>query len=154
MKMIAKSTILLSLVALFITSCSQNKPAPSSKQVVPQGFVLSFGEGGGIAGVWQGFSVSAEGVISRWQGRVAGSNPKIVGLLSKEELLALFNRAKGIRETLTPVSEKGDLTFVLRLTLEDSTRIFTWTTDQNPSSQLLMQFYRYCRTLIEQKVKN
>lgn len=149
----SKLIIVVIVSSLVIQSCLHTRSNTSTKEDSPQVFSLIFGEGGGITGRWQGFTVDTDGVISRWEGRVAGENAKAVGSLSRDELASIWKRSTELRQLASGVSKKGDLTYFILLTSNGSKNEYTWIADGSSSSKVLHDFHSYCRFVIEQKTK-
>lgn len=150
-----KSTlsIVVIVTSLFVQSCLHTRSNTSMKEDIPPDFNVVFGEGGGITGRWQGFTVDTNGIVLRWEGRVAGENPKAAGSLSRDEVASIWKRSTEVRQLAAGVSQKGDLTYFIQLTSDGSKKEHTWIEDGSSSSKILHDFYSYCRSVIEEKIK-
>ncbi len=150
LNLIAVVVAIASFMAIW--SCSHIRSNNSMQKDPRPEFSLLFGEGGGITGLWQGFTVGADGLILRWEGRVAGENAKTAGFLSRDELVSIWKRSTELGLLAPGISQKGDLTYYVLLTSNGSKKEYTWIEDGSSSSKILHNFYSYCRLLIEQKM--
>jgi hypothetical protein len=83
------------------------------------------GEGGGIAGRWEGHTIMGDGSVYHWKGRGAGESPQLFGRLPADTMCALWDAAISLRSP-APGDSTGSLVQMLTVTAADSTKRYAW----------------------------
>ncbi len=79
------------LMLALLQACSPSRSTVSSSEgvpAVPPDLKIVLGDGGGIAGMWNGYTVIAPDSILRWKGSEPGLNPAPAGVLDRDTVLA------------------------------------------------------------------
>jgi len=79
------------LLALLVTLGCAGSGRQTESPMGSTGYELRFGEGGGITGLWTGYTVEADGRLTRWEGRSAGANPEAVGTVDAASRAAFWS---------------------------------------------------------------
>jgi hypothetical protein len=142
---------------LLLGACSkENKSSARSADKVPADFNLIFGDGGGFTGLWQGYTVDANGAIYSWQGKIAGENAKPAGKFSAKQMKSLWREIQKADLFTQELDEHGNMTSIMRVTANGATKELAWipqlgaTTAATSAPQELR---KYCQTLVEKAVK-
>ncbi len=142
-----------SLFLSFAACSKENKSSPQETDKPPADFSLVFGEGGGFTGLWQGYTINAEGSISSWQGRMAGENAKPSGQLSGKQMKALWQELHKTSFFTQESDERGNMTAIMRVTANGATKELAWIPQMNAASAAKtapQQLQQYCRQLVEE----
>ena len=98
-----QESVLLSraiLVLLFLLLPIGCSPTSSSSRVappsVPSDLRIVIGEGGGITGLWSGYSILAGDTLLTWKGQSMGENPTFAGRFPHDTVLALWETIRGL----------------------------------------------------------
>lgn len=95
-----KRLLFFTCLLFFLPSCrSSESDLRSSSHVdkVPENLKIVLGEGGGVTGRWQGYSIEADGSVHRWDGHRAEQNPQKLGKLPERAMGELWSAAKANR---------------------------------------------------------
>jgi hypothetical protein len=141
---------ILMLLLLQFPSCTSSRPekAPATAlDPVPGDFRIVIGEGGGIAGLVSGYTVSAAGDVFEWKGRAAEQNLKRVGTLDPDTIKALWS-AINASQFLARESVTANANFIVMIAViaEKSTRNFEWSVAAKDDSTLapIVKFRARC----------
>ncbi len=149
------STIGFLFVALlmFWLACARPPQADSkaNDSPVPTDFRLAISEGGGIAGIWQGYIIHADGKIYRWRGRIAGADSQLVGRLSRETLQAIWHRIQSENLFSIQLQKPGNLTRKMAITANQRTHRLSWPSGGAaiPSQTSAQNVYDFCMEHIQ-----
>lgn len=86
---------------------------------------IVLGEGGGIIGKWEGHTITGDGAVYAWSGRGVRDDEHEVGRLPADTMCALWDAAKTL-STVPQVDSSGSLVRFLSVTMQGSTRKFSW----------------------------
>lgn len=79
------------LLALLVTLGCASSGGQMDTPMGSRGYELRFGEGGGITGLWTGYTIETDGRLMRWEGRSAGANPEEVGTVDAAARAAFWS---------------------------------------------------------------
>ena len=143
----------LLMIALLAFACSKTKkPAGSNSQDIPADLQIQFGEGGGFTGMWQGYTIQADGTVSTWQGRTVGDKPEVIGKLSSEQLQALWREVQSADFFAQSLSETGNMTAILQVTANKKQHVVKWpaaSAQALPQAASLQQLQSFCQKLVD-----
>lgn len=88
-------------------------------------FRIVLGEGGGIAGTWEGYTISGSGAVFAWKGRLAGENEREVGRLPADTMCALWEAVQKLK-TVPSVKSSGSLVRYLQVAIQETSREYSW----------------------------
>ena len=148
----SKNVVWMAVIIAAGISCSKtNKQASSFAQEVPDDFSIQFGEGGGFTGMWQGYTIKANGDILSWQGRTYGENPESVGTLSQEDVQTIWREVQQASFFSQTLSETGNMTAIMRVTANDKRHEVSWaaTAAQAQQAVALINLREQCRKMVE-----
>lgn len=86
---------------------------------------IVLGEGGGITGTWKGHTITGDGAVYAWSGRGARENEHEAGRLPSDTICVLWDAVKTLSNA-PPVDSSGSLVRFLSVTVQDSTRKYSW----------------------------
>jgi hypothetical protein len=121
------SFALLCTFVLVVGACSSCDPDSigQKEKGKPPMLRIVMGEGGGFAGSWQGYTINGEGTVYAWSGKGARENEHQIGRLSPDTLCALWDAVQDL-ETIHEVDSAGSLTRFIEITVQDSSKTFSW----------------------------
>lgn len=113
--------------AIVLASCSNCglNSAGKTDEAKRSALRIVFGEGGGIAGSWEGHTIMGDGSVYRWKGRGAGENAQLSGQLSADTMCALWDSAISLRGA-APNDSSGSLVRLLSIAAADTSKRYTW----------------------------
>lgn len=117
---------LLTLIGLLCFSLACNRHSNDPTGTVPADFELVFGSGGGITGLWQGFTLQADGRLLRWNGPMAGANETVAGSVSMDDRRALWNEIEAAKFFEETKDERGNMTRRISVTANEKTHHVYW----------------------------
>ena len=146
----------VALLLLILSSCSQTQKSPVNEAQVPSDFGIVFGEGGGFAGLWQGYTIKPDGTVLGWQGRVAEQNPRVIGKLSRAQQLALWQQVQGLDYFTLDSQERSNMTAFMRVTAKGNTHAVSWLAGSKESgiASSLQKIYGFCHETVGQITKD
>ncbi|MBP1655448.1 MAG: hypothetical protein H6Q31_49 [Bacteroidetes bacterium] len=114
---------------------------------------IVLGEGGGFAGTWDGYTITGTGAVYKWSGKGARENEVEIGTLDADTMCTLWDEAKALR-TVPPTDSAGSLVRFLSLTVQDTTREYTWRPQlgQSPFRPLYQHFYDHCLIVVQKSL--
>jgi hypothetical protein len=142
-----KAFVLLGLTAVFSWGChpcefNQVAKTGEAKKVA---LCIVLGEGGGIAGSWEGHTITGDGQVYVWRGGAARANERLLGRLPADTICALWDAARTLGGK-PPDDSTGSLIQLLAVTMEGATTKYTWRprigTEVPPEG--FRQFYDRC----------
>jgi hypothetical protein len=112
-------------------------------------FSIVLGEGGGITGTWEGYTIAGNGAVAFWKGRGARENEREAGRLPADTMGVLWDAARML--AVHPATDStGSLVRYLSVTTGDTTRTYTWKprlgVGQLPSAY--QKYYERCSAAI------
>ena len=107
-------------------SSSAIAPSNSEAMPVPEDFRLVCGQGGGFTGLWDGFTVQADGQVFSWSGRMAEENLTPAGKLDSEKVNALSSRLEQLGFFSMRLEEYGNMTAIIDLTSGGQQHRVSW----------------------------
>ncbi len=128
-----RSALLLTVLS-FIAGCTSSKDVAVLH--VPADFRVAIAEGGGFTGLWQGYSVRADGSVEEWSGPAGRTATTHLGTLSAGAVGQLWNAFRA--DTLLQgheFEESGDLTRTLEITADQQTLHHRWIPRSTPDGQ-------------------
>ncbi len=117
---------------LSIAACTSSRD--TALQEIPSGFRVAIAEGGGFTGLWQGYTVHADGSVDEWSGSTGQTSTRQQTPLSPQTLRELWTTFYA-DSTLQhqSIAEAGDLTRTLEVTAGQDTFRYSWV--PRPSAQ-------------------
>lgn len=146
------SFVFACLFLLAFTCSKTNKQSTENGQEVPADLRIQFGEGGGFAGMWQGYTIEADGTVLSWQGRAVGEKSEVIGKISKDELQALWREVQSANFFSQSLSETGNMTAIFRVTANDEQHEVSWAAtgaQAQPQAASMQQLQARCREIVE-----
>lgn len=112
--------ILVTLVVAGCASCGRSvEDFPRTE--------IDYSSGGGVSGMSSGFSILADGTVSRWTGRSSQHDrEERIGKLDPEEHAELLEQLYAISLDDLRQQETGNMTTALRIVRDDEALVFTW----------------------------
>jgi hypothetical protein len=107
-------------------ACSKNSKKIDNPVVIPDGFSVMFGAGGGFAGLWNGYTVQADGSVLQWKGRYAEERTAPAGELSPEQMQILWTCLDKHQFFAQDLQDYGNQTAVIRVTTAVDTHRVAW----------------------------
>ena len=156
--MIYKNVPLMQLVLCLALAlgCSKGKHSSDQPAPMPKDFTIVFGEGGGVTGQWQGYTISADGVVSNWQGRAPGDNAQDAGKLSSKQMRQLWEQVHQTGALTDSTRQHGNMTAFMKITANDSTHEISWVpgVGVKTSAASVQQLFQQCQSLASQAKAN
>jgi len=122
-----KTLLLLCVVAIVPVACTPGdqdftgQTAEGKKAMMR----IVLGEGGGITGTWEGYTITGDGAVYAWKGGGARENELEIGLLPADTVGVFWDVMKEL-STVPPVVSSGSLVRFLSVTMQDSTLTYSW----------------------------
>ncbi|KAA3612345.1 MAG: hypothetical protein DWQ05_20335 [Calditrichaeota bacterium] len=148
------SWIILCLFCLVIFfSCSGGREEKADQPTKPENLSIVFGEGGGITGQWQGYTIGLDGEILKWSGRAAEQNSVSAGKLDEAILADLWSEIQNKKILENSGTAPGNMTRFLKIKTNGETYSISWAVDAANSTMSadLDQFYSKCCEIVEKK---
>ena len=111
---------------------------------VPEDFEMSLGEGGGITGLWQGHTVTADGRVSTWNGRSEKAEREPAGSVDPATCATLWTALREADFFELDSHESGNMTRVMEVTANGQTHAVRWALGDEQASAL-ETLYGACR---------
>lgn len=129
---------------LVFTSCKTTKYSLAN----PPDNTISFGDGGGFAGLETGFTLLENGQI--FKHNVPGDTTELQSI-KKKDAKAYYEKFKGLRLAQLDIEQPGNLYYFVRFTNPDIAHGITWgSADYNVRKDILA-FYKSMRTLVKDR---
>jgi hypothetical protein len=128
--------------ALGCSSARQNPP--------PEDLAVIFGEGGGITGRWQGFTLGPDGSLSEWSGMGITSRSEETKLrtLDDSEMSDLWAKVVELDVLSHADATYGNMTRAIHLTENGATHVFAWPTPVSDATESPAQkLYASCHSV-------
>lgn len=117
----------LVLGLLFLAgACSNAQQTMEPPVVIPEDFRVVFGKGGGFAGLWEGFTVDANGQVLKWMGRYAEDKAQPAGSLGTAQVAELWAHLEAHRFFALQADTRGNMTGVIEATAHADTHRVFW----------------------------
>ncbi len=149
-------TIITLFIPLLLIGCASSTAGRADRGEtgnVPSDLVIEFGEGGGVTGLWSGFTLQADGNVEEWSGRAAGENRTQKGRLSSSAVKEIWERLQKLELlTLSLPPTRGNMTRILTVRAQGSLREFVWAPGTEGAHTRLEEFNRLCARLIQQEL--
>ena len=107
-------------------ACSSAKNTPDPLVDVPENFRVVFGQGGGFAGLWEGFTVQPDGSVLEWQGRYQEDGAKPSGQLDAEQIGLLWQCVEEHDFFTQEQDDRGNMTGHIRIFANADTHQVFW----------------------------
>jgi len=144
------------LWSLLAVCAKGNKSTAPSGGKPPADFALTFGEGGGFTGRWQGYTIQAEGSIYAWQGKMAGDHAILSGKLTEEQMRLLWRELEKEKFFEQELDQRGNMTAILRVTASGKTKELAWVPQYGSATvakSTPQRLQQYCQQLVQQAVE-
>jgi hypothetical protein len=115
----------LVLAATVMLGCAGGNPEGGSPGA-SSGYVLRFGEGGGITGLWSGYTIEADGRLLHWAGRSEGANAEEVGRIDAASRAAFWSTIVEGGVLDLESQETGNLTRTITVIEDDAPHTVRW----------------------------
>ncbi len=93
---------------------------------IPEDFRIVFGNGGGFAGLWEGFTVESNGQVLRWLGRYAEDKAQPAGSLGTAQVAELWMCLENHQFFVTESDVRGNMTGIIEATAHADTHRVFW----------------------------
>jgi len=117
---------------------------------LPDEFRVTFGRGGGFTGQWSGYTIRASGSVSAWSGPIQEENAEVVGMLTAEQMQALWHEIQSVDYFSLERRETGNMTAYMEVAADSVVHRSTWIpdfmADENERSPL-EKLYSYALSL-------
>lgn len=110
---------------LLLSDCSRS-PDPKSAAAPPSDFTVVFGAGAGAIGLWEGYTIRADGVLQSWRGAFAELNPSSAGQLDAAVLRTVWAEVGKVKFFEKNVRDHGEYEHFIRVTAEGKTHEVSW----------------------------
>jgi hypothetical protein len=132
------------------SGCAQSNTAIQVADV-PADFMMTFGQGGGFAGLWSGYVIHADGAVQAWQGPATREDTTAAGTLRPEEIAALWEEVQELDYFSQDAQEAGNMTSFIEITADGTTHRTSWVTriEKTTPTSPLERLYDYSRTLAQ-----
>ncbi len=146
------------LVLAVFQACSPSHSTMNSTEgipAVPPDLKIILGDGGGLAGTWNGFTVIAPDSILRWKGSEPGVNPAPAGVLDRDTLLTWWQFIRDQRIMQKPSIRKTANYLQALSFLTGGTRVdFVWSpsADNDSTIAAMAAFRARCLRAIRQSL--
>jgi hypothetical protein len=148
------------LVSLSLLAFCSRSDDPAQKDLVqsqtsqaplPSDLTITFGEGGGITGLWEGFTVRPDGAVLRWRGRAPDTDPEPAGHLPEGMRRALWAEIRRLDFFNDQSSEVGDLTRFVQVTADNKSHRVQWIPRMGHAQEghVLTMLYKQCQATAE-----
>ncbi len=127
-----------------VQDTSKADPAPDP----PADFALMLGQGGGFAGLWEGYAIAPDGAVTAWKGYVAGDNAAPADTLTAAQRQALWERIEVAGFFDYEREETGNITAFLEVTADGRTHRASWIPRVEGVEEItdpVERLYLYCR---------
>ncbi|GIV59927.1 hypothetical protein GQ464_012140 [Rhodocaloribacter litoris] len=111
---------------VLLTGCTAPRDEPAPAAPWPADWRLVCGQGGGVAGRWTGYTITADGTVTAWSGRYAEERVEATGALDRAALQALWTRFEALDFFARVLDEPGNLTAVLEATADGRRHRVAW----------------------------
>jgi hypothetical protein len=124
---------------------SQTGQAP-----LPSDLTITFGEGGGVTGMWEGFTIHPDGAVLRWHGREPGADPQQAGRLPETTRRALWTEIGRMDFFNNQSSEAGDLTRFVQVIADKKSHRVQWVPQMGHAQEghVLTVLYKHCQAMV------
>lgn len=133
------------------SGCAQSRASTEAADV-PADFMMTFGQGGGFAGLWSGYIIHADGGVAQWKGLVAREDTTDIGTLTPEEVATLWQQVQAVDYFDHRLAESGNMTSFVEVTANGATHRTSWATRvemTKPPPTTLEELYEYSRALAQ-----
>lgn len=93
---------------------------------LPDSLSVIFGQGGGFAGLWNGYTVQPDGLVLKWQGYVAENNAQAYGRLDTAGMQTLWHALSEADIMHAESQPIGNVTAYVRVTADTATHRVSW----------------------------
>jgi hypothetical protein len=85
--LVPSKSLLIAFFPLLTLSCTTSgTTSEHARAPVPADLKITVGSGGGISGLWKGYSILASDSVLEWEGKSVGDNVRFAGRLSPDTL--------------------------------------------------------------------
>ena len=127
-------------ITFLLLACSGSKTIQKSPSF-PDDLRISIYQGGGVAGIWRGYTIEANGSVMRWQGRLPETNPEVSGQLSPSELHTLWQAIQAADFFNVRLTNTGNLTTFIKIQASGRQNIVSWPSAESQAHQKLYRLY-------------
>ncbi len=125
---------------LLFSSCAGSNHQQPKTVSLPNDLKISIYRGGGVAGLWEGYIIEANGTVSHWQGRLPETNPEVAGQLSPQELSDLWNAIQRTDFFNATLSRTGNMTFFIKIRASGRQHSVSWAAQPEPADRQVQRF--------------
>ena len=130
---VPRLTLTVFMAVSLLTGCGPKKQEESAERSdaraenrPPADFAAMVGQGGGVTGLWQGYTMEAGGDVQAWEGRMAGENPKPAGRLGRDDRSRLWRLVQEKSFLSMEPGVPGNMTYFLEVTADAKTHRVQW----------------------------
>lgn len=113
---------------LLVAACSNPSRSPSGEAPVPDDLEVVLGMEGGFAGRMTGYTLTADGAVTRWEGKYVGENVRRTGQASADEVAALWRRTQAADFFAREQRRTGNMTRFLTIRADARSHRVSWPT--------------------------
>jgi hypothetical protein len=138
-------SVVLSLTLVGFSCTQSSKQAVNGKRI-PDDLTIVVGQGGGFTGLWQGYTIRADGSVLEWHGKAPEANSNLKGRITQQRLLSIWNQIEQQHFFSIDAREYGNMTITMRVTANQRTHEVSWPggTEQSALSADLKALYDFC----------
>jgi hypothetical protein len=120
----------------------------SSNRELPTELEISFGQGGGVTGIWRGYTLDPEGTLFEWEGPSPREKRAEAGIVGERGRLAMWKAIcrSGILELGT--DERSNMTRTIRVVADGSVHEAYWPLSIRTNPTNLDPLYEELSTLV------
>jgi hypothetical protein len=121
---------------------------------IPGDLRIVFGEGGGFAGRWKGYTITGDGSVVGWAGAMAEENPRSAARLTSNRIQELWNSINEARYFDRVSDETGNMTMFIVITAKGKLHRISWAKTDTTGSELapVQRLFETCQSIVaEQK---
>ena len=140
-----KDLVFSSLILLVLLPAC--KPTQYSLSNPPEN-TISFGDGGGFAGIETGYTLLENGQLFRHN--VPGDTVELEAI-KKKEAASLYETFKGLRLQQLDIEQPGNLYYFIKFTTSEITHGITWGAADYELRSDIMNYYKSLRQLVKNR---
>lgn len=120
---------------------------------IPKDLRVVFGDGGGFAGRWKGYTVTRDGSVVSWQGTMAEENPKPAARLSSNRIQEIWNSINEARYFDRVSDETGNMTMFIAITANGKLHRISWAKTDTTIPELapIQRLFDTCQSIVSEQ---
>lgn len=123
---VLSASVLLILLPAAAGGCKSGEESASAETAVPSDFQIIFGQQGTFAGRGMGYTIDAEGVVVKWEGKYPGEVKEAVAGINADQVRRLWKHAEEIGFLSMQDQAMATAHSFVSVTAEGESRRVTW----------------------------